>query len=75
MLRITNEINASLAAFERTASRFERGILAARDGTIAKNSSLESGSIGALLDIADTMRLLELQLAFIPRHPKCGAAP
>jgi len=59
MFQITDAVSAPLAAFERAASRFERGILAARDAAIAENSSLENGSIGVLLDIAGTMRLLK----------------
>jgi hypothetical protein len=61
MLQRTDEVGAPLAAFERAASRFECGILAARDAAIAENSSLESGSIGALLDIGGTMRLLKAE--------------
>src|SRR5208282_4370400 len=72
---ITDKVSAPLAAFERAVSRFDCGILAARDAAIAENSSLESSSKGILLDIAGTMRLLELQLAFTPRHPKRCTAP
>jgi hypothetical protein len=59
MLQRTDEVSAPLAAVERAASRFECGILAARDAAIAENSSLERGSIGVLLDIGGTMRILK----------------
>ncbi|HME25039.1 MAG TPA: hypothetical protein VKI44_27550 [Acetobacteraceae bacterium] len=75
MYQITDKVSAPLAAFERAASRFECGILAARDAAIAENSSLESSSKGILLDIAGTIRLLELQLAFTPRHAMRCTAP
>jgi hypothetical protein len=75
MYQITDKVSAPLAAFERAVSRSECGILATRDADIAENSSLESSTKGILLDIAGTMRLLELQPAFTPRHPKCCVAP
>jgi hypothetical protein len=75
MSQITDKVSAPLAAFERGVSGFKCGILATRDAAIAENSSREGSSEGSVLDIAGTMRLLEFQPAFIPRHPKCCVAP